>query len=498
MNVALWLERAGKADPHRPAIGYGRRVVRTYAELAAGAARLAAAMRAKLGLAPGERVAVIAENCPEYVEILYGLWWAGLAAVPANAKLHGAELGYVLGHSGAKLCFAAPELEGDLGAHAPPTLERLIVIGSPAYAALLKDDPIASPVERRPDDLAWLFYTSGTTGRPKGAMLTHGNLASAAHAYVAEVDPVAPGDGLLHAAPMSHGSGLYIFPHVMRRGVNVVPESGGFDPEEIFELFAHWRRMSMFGAPTMIKRLVASPAVRDPHPRLGRRADVRRGYPRGARALGSGARPDLRAGREPDDDHDPVEGRRRRRRPSALARAPRVRGLALCLRRGRRGRCRPPRRGDGRRGRGDLPRPAGNGRVLEQPAGDGGDAQKRVAAHRRRRRVRRRWLPHPQGPFEGPHHLRRLEHLSARGRGGAAAAPGGARGLGHRPPRPRMGRGRRRLCGWRGPARGARRPVPGADRALQAAEGLRLPRGPAEEQLRQGVEDRASRPRSGP
>ena len=264
MNVALWLERAGKADPHRPAIGYGRRVVRTYAELAARAARLAAAMRGKLGLTPGERVAVIAKNCPEYVEILYGLWWAGLAAVPANAKLHGAELGYVLEHSGAKLCFATPELESDLAAHAPPTMERLIVIGSPAYAALLKNDPLAAPIERWPDDLAWLFYTSGTTGRPKGAMLTHGNLASAAHAYLAEVDPVVPGDGLLHAAPMSHGSGLYIFPHVMRRGVNVVPESGGFDPEEIFELFRHWRRMSMFGAPTMIKRLVASPADCDP------------------------------------------------------------------------------------------------------------------------------------------------------------------------------------------------------------------------------------------
>ena len=89
-------------------------------------------------------------------------------------------------------------------------------------------------------------------------------LAAASHAYLAEVDPVAPGDALLHAAPMSHGSGLYIMPHVMRRGVNVVPESGGFEPEEIFELFAHWPRMSMFAAPTMVKRLVASPADCDP------------------------------------------------------------------------------------------------------------------------------------------------------------------------------------------------------------------------------------------
>ena len=65
---------------------------------------------------------------------------------------------------------------------------------------------------REPHDLAWLFYTSGTTGRPKGAMLTHRNLAAMADAYVDEVDRTAPGDPLLHAAPMSHGSGLYMIP----------------------------------------------------------------------------------------------------------------------------------------------------------------------------------------------------------------------------------------------------------------------------------------------
>ena len=71
---------------------------------------------------------------------------------------------------------------------------------------------------------------------------------------------VAPGDAILHAAPMSHGSGLYIMPHVARLGVQVMPESGGFEPEEIFELFAAWPRCSMFAAPTMIKRLVDCPA----------------------------------------------------------------------------------------------------------------------------------------------------------------------------------------------------------------------------------------------
>ena len=74
---------------------------------------------------------------------------------------------------------------------------------------------------------------------------------------------VAPGDPILHAAPMSHGSGLYMMPHVVRLGVNVVPESGGFEPDEIFALFDAWPRTSMFAAPTMVKRLVECPAECD-------------------------------------------------------------------------------------------------------------------------------------------------------------------------------------------------------------------------------------------
>jgi long-chain acyl-CoA synthetase len=112
---------------------------------------------------------------------------------------------------------------------APRTLETLSAIGGAEYERLFASDAI-DPVPRAPDDLAWLFYTSGTTGRPKGAMLTHRVLFVASHAYAAEVDPVAPGDAILHAAPMSHGSGLYMMAHVARLAVNVVPGSGGFEP----------------------------------------------------------------------------------------------------------------------------------------------------------------------------------------------------------------------------------------------------------------------------
>jgi long-chain acyl-CoA synthetase len=145
----------------------------------------------------------------------------------------------------------------------PASLERLIVIGSPQYHALFAADP-APVAPRDGGDLAWLFYTSGTTGRPKGAMLTHRVLAQASFAYLTEVDATAPGDSLLHAAPMSHGSGLYMMANVARMGINVVPESGSFEPDEIFRLFAAWNNVSMFAAPTMVKRLVDHGGDADP------------------------------------------------------------------------------------------------------------------------------------------------------------------------------------------------------------------------------------------
>lgn len=258
MNSALWLQHSGHSHADMPAVATAKRVVMSYGELAVRAAKLAGALREKFKLVPGDRVAIVAKNSADYLALLYGIWHAGCAAVPANAKLHGAELGYILEHSGARVCFASKGIDSEIAAHAPKSLEHLITIGSSEYGALFTADAI-DVVPREPDDLAWLFYTSGTTGKPKGAMLTHRNLAVASHAYDTEVDPVSPGDAILHAAPMSHGSGLYIMQHVARLGVQVIPESGGFEPEEVFALFNHWPRMSMFAAPTMIKRLVDSP-----------------------------------------------------------------------------------------------------------------------------------------------------------------------------------------------------------------------------------------------
>ena len=263
MNIALWLERAGKSHGARPAIGRGARVIHDFETLAGRTARLAGALRDQFGLKPGDRVAIAAKNCTEYVELLFAIWHAGLAAVPANAKLHGAELGYILEQAGARVCFTSSGLDTIIAPHAPTSLEHLIRIDGPGYEALLGADAMP-PVSREGGDLAWLFYTSGTTGKPKGAMLTHRSLAQASYAYALEVDHIETGDNILHAAPMSHGSGLYIMAHVARGAANIVPESGGFEPDEIYSLFDLWKRVSMFAAPTMINRLVESSADCDP------------------------------------------------------------------------------------------------------------------------------------------------------------------------------------------------------------------------------------------
>ncbi len=254
MNLATLLDRAGRGFANRPALASGARVLCDYRTLAGRAAALAGDLRGRLGLAPGDRVALVMRNSPEYVELLFACWHAGLTVVPVNAKLAAAEFRYILDHCGAQICFTTPGLAPMIGGLAGPG--AVIEIGSADWRRLGAGDGMAM-AEAQADDVAWLFYTSGTTGRPKGAMLTHRNIMAMSWGYFADVDSIAPGDSILHAAPMSHGSGLYILPHVTAGAVQVVPESGGFEPDELFRLFAAHRGATVFAAPTMVRRVVA-------------------------------------------------------------------------------------------------------------------------------------------------------------------------------------------------------------------------------------------------
>lgn len=265
MNISEHLRRSAQLHPDQHAVAVGETVTLDYAELAARAARLAGGLRGDLGLELGDRVALIQKNNPDYMECLYGVWWAGLAAVPVNAKLHPREFAYILENSGAKAALVTPDLadavaEACNGMEAQPAI---ILTGSSGYDQLLDAQPIEAPAPRDGDDLAWVFYTSGTTGQPKGAMLSHLNLLMMVLNYFADVDQIGAGDSMIHAAPLSHGSGLYALPHIARAAVNVIPESGGFEPAEALRLIAAWPNCSFFFAPTMVHRLINDPRVAD-------------------------------------------------------------------------------------------------------------------------------------------------------------------------------------------------------------------------------------------
>ncbi|WP_245986707.1 AMP-binding protein [Azospirillum thermophilum] len=261
MNVARLLARSGRLAADRPALLSGTRAVSRYDRLAADVAAMAGALRNRHGLAPGDRVLLAMGNAPAYVEALFACWHAGLIAVPVNAKLHEREIAYILDHSGARLVFAGPDLAATVNAalaHAADARPQVVEVGGADWQALKAGDPL--PVhDAAPTDPAWLFYTSGTTGRPKGATLTHRNLLAMTAAYAMDLDAIAPGDCLLHAAPMSHGSGLYILPHVAAGAAQAVPESGRFDPAEVLSLLPGLPGTTMFLAPTMVRRLVHCP-----------------------------------------------------------------------------------------------------------------------------------------------------------------------------------------------------------------------------------------------
>lgn len=254
MNLAHLLLRQACMAGDRPAIFSGNTPWATYSQWAQRSAGLAARFRSS-GLQPGDRVLLFMRNHPRYLEVLWATWWAGLVAVPVNAKLHPAEVAWIIDNAQARWAFVTSDVAPDplVG------LERQVDIASLEADALLApvgDFADSPPWAAEPHDTAWLFYTSGTTGRPKGVMLTHRNLVTMGLTYFVDVDSIGVDDAMVYAAPMSHGCGLYAIPHLMAGARHIVPASGGVDPSELFALGKALGPLSTFAAPTIIKRLV--------------------------------------------------------------------------------------------------------------------------------------------------------------------------------------------------------------------------------------------------
>ncbi len=242
-----------------PAIETADGRIRSFAELEARAAAHARMLRG-FGLEPGDRVAVQVDKSVEVLALYLGCIRAGGVYLPLNTAYTLAELDHFLADAEPKVVVVRPGLVEEVGRRAP----RAVVLsldaegrGSAAEAADASAGPFET-VPRAPDDLAAILYTSGTTGRSKGAMLTHRNLASNA-LVLKDHWRFGPDDVLLHALPVYHVHGLFT-------ATNTLLAAGGsmlflprFDLDEIFRLLP--RATTMMGVPTFYTRMLADPRL---------------------------------------------------------------------------------------------------------------------------------------------------------------------------------------------------------------------------------------------
>lgn len=261
MNISALLRNAARTHGARPAISVNDALQFTYAELHSRAVKLAGGLRTRLGLQPGDRVVIAMSNRPVYLEVLFALWHAGLVVVPINAKLHPREAAFIIDNCQAALCLATDDLVDGILAAVVETGSpvRVVCVDRPEYTQLM-GEPMA-PAESARDDLAWIFYTSGTTGKPKGAMLSHLNLQLMAWSYLCDFDFLTEQDALLHLGPQSHAAGLLALTHVAKASHHVLPASGGVEPAEIAALIDHYDNLAFFAAPTMLRRMLDSPEM---------------------------------------------------------------------------------------------------------------------------------------------------------------------------------------------------------------------------------------------
>lgn len=256
MNLFALLDQTAARHGDRGAVYHGERQVHTWASLRERALRLAGSFRE---FGPGARIAVASENRPEIVELMFAIWAAECVFVPINFKLHPREMEQILEDSGAGRVFTSPKIAAQLASETSVPIE---IIASAEYENRCCADSLAVPRNTEPALLAWLFYTSGTTGKSKGAMLSHRNLMAMTVAHLADFDSPDENSSLIHGAPMSHGSGLYVPPYVLRGARQVVPASGAFDPDEFLDLCERHPGCSAFLAPTMVARLVQTGRAR--------------------------------------------------------------------------------------------------------------------------------------------------------------------------------------------------------------------------------------------
>ena len=256
----------------RPTIFHGESVS-DYATLQERVSRLANALLA-LGLRRGDRVGIVSDCEPRGLESLFGPLRAGMVIVPMNPRLHPAEHAYILRDCDVRaLICGSAYLDGLLGVRDKlPDGIRMLAFdtasdrGDDVYdydTMLARAGANCADADIDGGDLAWLFYTSGTTGHPKGAMLSHRNLLTMMTTHLIECNPITPEDRFAYMAPLSHSSGLATFQFVARGAGHVFPDFRGFQTQRFYRLVERYRVTTTYMVPTMIQMLLEDPSHRE-------------------------------------------------------------------------------------------------------------------------------------------------------------------------------------------------------------------------------------------
>lgn len=278
MNLSHLLTESARRLGDAPGLIWGD-AQWSWAEIEARAGAFAQALVQDYGIQKGDRVLVQSSNCNQMFEAMFACWRVGAVWVPANFRLSPEDLGYLAHSSGARLLLCGAQFP-DHAAACAAHVDATILIG-PEYEALLGAHMGAqpAPVTVYRDDPAWFFFTSGTTGKPKAAVLTHGQLAFVITNHLCDLMPgTGPEDASLVVAPLSHGAGIHQLAQVAHGVTTILPAGEKFDPAEIWELVARHRVTNMFTVPTIVKLLVEHPSV-DAHDHSSLRYVIYAGAP---------------------------------------------------------------------------------------------------------------------------------------------------------------------------------------------------------------------------
>lgn len=264
-GVGSWPHRRTRVAPDATALTF-RELSRTYRELDERVTRLAHALR-ELGVRPGDRVGLLSRNHPAHLEVLFATALLGGVHAPLNSQLTAPELAFQLSDCRPAVLVHSAELTDTArtAAEQAPVAHRIVLDGEPDAAAHDYDELIStSPTERidqevRSDDPCTLMYTSGTTGHPKGVVLTHGNITFAALNPIIDLD-IGSAEVALVCAPLFHTAALdfICLPTLLKGGAVHIEE--GFDAERVLSAIAERGVTFTFGAPTMLDALAAHPA----------------------------------------------------------------------------------------------------------------------------------------------------------------------------------------------------------------------------------------------